>query len=136
MNTMKKLIYVFIALIGVIGAAVTWVYNSHSGRDALFRQGIKTFMDQTPETFDGIRVVVCGSASPLGNDLTRVSNSSPSIIWFRYLRILCPRRCLCVDYQKMSSLLRICTASNYRQTPQKSTSMNLKTRVRSMARRM
>ena len=71
MNTMKKLIYVFIALIGVIGAAVTWVYNSHSGQDALFRQGVKTFMDQAPETFDGIRVVVCGSASPLGNDLTR-----------------------------------------------------------------
>lgn len=71
MNTKKKLIYVFIALIGVIGAAVTWVYNSHSGQDALFRQGVKTFMDQAPKTFDGIRVVVCGSASPLGNDLTR-----------------------------------------------------------------
>ncbi len=68
---MKKLIYVLIVLVSLVGGAVTWLYNSHSGQDALFRQGLKTFMRQGPETFDGIRVVVCGSASPMSFDMSR-----------------------------------------------------------------
>ena len=57
MNTMKKLIYVLIVLVGLVGVAVTWVYNSHSGQDALFRQGLKTFMRQGPETKTRVRSI-------------------------------------------------------------------------------
>ena len=68
---MKKFFYIAIALVALIGMAAAWVYNSPAGQDRLLRQGLKTVMGQAPDSFDGLRVVVCGSASPLGNDLTR-----------------------------------------------------------------
>ncbi len=68
---MKKTIYVLAALAGVLALAAAWVYTTPSGQDALFRQGLKTVMGQAPEPVNGLRVVVCGSASPLGNDPAR-----------------------------------------------------------------
>ena len=68
---MKKFFYIAIALVALIGMAAAWVYNSPTGQDRLLRQGLKTVMGQAPDSFEGLRVVVCGSASPLGNDITR-----------------------------------------------------------------
>jgi ribonuclease Z len=68
---MKKAI-VAIAIIAAIAAAVfAWVTNSTSAQDALFKRAVHAVMSRPPDRFDGLRVVVCGSASPLGNVLER-----------------------------------------------------------------
>ena len=68
---MKKLLIILLVAALVIGAAVTIVLNTAGGQDALFRQAIKANFGQPPEAVEGLRVVVCGSASPLGNDPSR-----------------------------------------------------------------
>jgi len=68
---MKKLIYAILAVfIGVCLVAVV-VYNTAAGQDALFDRAARMLMSQDPAPLDGMRVVVCGSASPLGNDPDR-----------------------------------------------------------------
>ncbi len=64
---MKK-VAIAIAIIAAIAAAVfAWLMNSTSGQDALFKRVVHAVMSRPPDTFDGLRVVICGSASPLGN---------------------------------------------------------------------
>lgn len=57
-----------LVLIAAIAAAV---YNTSAGQDALFRVAATSLMSQDPVPIDGMQVVVCGSASPLGNDPDR-----------------------------------------------------------------
>lgn len=68
---MKKLLLIVVVVALIAGAAATFVFNSASGQDALLKRVLTTMMSSTPDTFDGLRVVVCGSASPLGADPTR-----------------------------------------------------------------
>ncbi len=68
---MKKLIYVLLAVAVVLGAAAAVIFNTPAGQDAFFKRAAAALLGNAPETFDGLRVVVCGSASPLGNDPNR-----------------------------------------------------------------
>ncbi len=55
-------------LIAVIGFAV---YQTPAGQDALFERAVTTMLVRTAAPPEGLQVVVCGSASPLGNDPDR-----------------------------------------------------------------
>ena len=69
---MKKILYVGIGLVAVLVVAATVIYNTHAGQDALFNTAARAVMSQSPpQTTDGLEVVICGSASPLGNDPNR-----------------------------------------------------------------
>ena len=68
---MKKLLYVLLAIGALVGVAAALVYNTAAGQDAVFKRAASALLGQAPSTFDGLRVVVCGSASPLGNDPNR-----------------------------------------------------------------
>ena len=68
---MKKL-FSSIALLAVLIAAVAaYFLYTNAGQDALLKRAIGAVMSRDAQTFDGLQVVVCGSASPLGNDPTR-----------------------------------------------------------------
>ncbi len=62
-------------VLGVIGAALGVIaaiaYNTSAGQDAIFERAARALMSQEPAPLDGMRVVVCGSASPLGNSPRR-----------------------------------------------------------------
>jgi ribonuclease Z len=68
---MKKLI----ATLGIIAVGIVLLaavlYNTPATQDALFQRAAKAVMSRTPAPLNGMRVVVCGSASPLGNDPAR-----------------------------------------------------------------
>ena len=68
---MKKILIGILILAVLIGAAAAFVFNTATGQDALFKRAATANMSQAAEKFDGLRVVVCGSASPLGNDPNR-----------------------------------------------------------------
>jgi len=69
---MKKVIVAIGAVIALAAVAAVVVYNTAGGQDAVFKQATSAVMNRAaPEIFDGLRVVVCGSASPLGNDPSR-----------------------------------------------------------------
>lgn len=68
---MKKLLYATLAMVVLLAAAAAVVYNTPGGQDAVFGRAAKAMMGQTPTPLNGMRVVVCGSASPLGNDPNR-----------------------------------------------------------------
>ncbi len=68
---MKKAVYVLLIAVVLLGAAAAAVYNTAAGQDALFKRAATALMSRSPDQFDGLRVVVCGSASPLGNDPSR-----------------------------------------------------------------
>ncbi len=68
---MKKLFIIVIALLAIAAAAAAVVYNTPSGQDAIFKQAAGALMGRSAKPINGLRVVVCGSASPLGNDPTR-----------------------------------------------------------------
>lgn len=68
---MKKILFALLVIALLIGAAAAYVLNTASGQDALFKRAATAIMSQTADEFDGMRVVVCGSASPLGNDINR-----------------------------------------------------------------
>jgi ribonuclease Z len=65
---MRKL---FFGIIGIIVVASVAVWNVASIQDSLFERAAQVLMQQTTTNIDGLRVVVCGSASPLGNDPER-----------------------------------------------------------------
>ena len=52
----------------ILGAIL---YRAAPVQDALMRAGAAAALSNVPETFDGLQVVVCGSASPLGNNPDR-----------------------------------------------------------------
>lgn len=68
---MKKLLYIALSLIALAALVGSLLYNSSAGQDALFQRAIGTIMNRTAPSFEGLRVIVCGSASPLGNDPSR-----------------------------------------------------------------
>jgi len=68
---MKKFVYLGLSLIVIGGTCAAFIFNSAATQDALFKQAAKTVFGQQTEAFEGMRVVVCGSASPLGNDPSR-----------------------------------------------------------------
>ena len=47
------------------------LYRSAPVQDILMRSGVAMMLNSGPEAFDGLQVVVCGSASPLGNNPDR-----------------------------------------------------------------
>lgn len=66
---MKKIIAFILALVAAAGIVA---YSSHTVQDAILRTAAQTVLSRPPvEPFDGLRVIICGSASPLGNDPTR-----------------------------------------------------------------
>ena len=68
---MKKLFYAVVAMVVLIGAAAAVVFNVPAAQDAVFERAATAVLGQTPEPLDGMRVIVCGSASPLGRDPER-----------------------------------------------------------------
>ncbi|HIF93688.1 MAG TPA: hypothetical protein EYQ60_11270 [Myxococcales bacterium] len=68
---MKKLFYVVVALVVLISAAAALLFNAPSAQDAVAKRVATAFLGQKPESVDGLRVIVCGSASPLGGGLER-----------------------------------------------------------------
>ncbi len=68
---MRKLLYGLAALAAVLGAVVGFIYYTAAGQDALFSRAAQAVLAPAPALPDGIRVVVCGSASPAGNDPDR-----------------------------------------------------------------
>lgn len=67
----KKKLITTIGIIVAMGVIAAGIYNTPVGQDVFFLRAAKALMGQTPPQFDGMRVVVCGSASPLGNDPER-----------------------------------------------------------------
>ncbi|MFK7913855.1 MAG: MBL fold metallo-hydrolase [Pseudomonadales bacterium] len=68
---MRKAVYFLVAIAIIVAAAFAYIFNSASGQDAAFKRAATMVMGRTSDTFDGLRVVVCGSASPLGNAMDR-----------------------------------------------------------------
>jgi ribonuclease Z len=68
---LKKVFSVAVAMVVLIGAAAALVFNVPAAQDAVFKRAATAVLGQTPEPLDGMRVIVCGSASPLGRDLDR-----------------------------------------------------------------
>jgi ribonuclease Z len=68
---LKKLFYAAAAMVALIGAAAAVVLNVPAAQDAVFKRAATAVLAQAPEPLDGMRVVVCGSASPLGRNPER-----------------------------------------------------------------
>lgn len=68
---MKKALSGLLVLAIILGGLGAYFYNSPSGQDALFKRAATAVMNRSVDPFDGLRVVICGSASPLGNDPDR-----------------------------------------------------------------
>lgn len=68
---MKKLLYAVLTILVLAAGAGVLIFNTQTGQDALIKRAAKAVMSRTAEQFDGLRVIVCGSASPLGNSLDR-----------------------------------------------------------------
>jgi ribonuclease Z len=68
---MKKLILILIALTAGVGLLVLIVMNTTAGQNAILERALKAQFSQAPAPIDGLRVIVCGSASPLGNNPDR-----------------------------------------------------------------
>jgi len=74
---LKKLFYAVVAMVVLIGAAAAVIFNVPAAQDAVFKRAATAVLGQTPEPLDGMRVIVCGSASPLGMDPERARPVSP-----------------------------------------------------------
>jgi ribonuclease Z len=68
---MKGLVIGVAAVIALAIGAAAAVYYTAAGQDAFFKRAATALMSQGPGPIEGMRVVVCGSASPLGNDPNR-----------------------------------------------------------------
>lgn len=68
---MKKLILSTGIVILLAGLAGAFLFNTAAGQNALFERAATAVLSQAPASLNGLRVVVCGSASPLGNDPNR-----------------------------------------------------------------
>jgi ribonuclease Z len=68
---MKPLIYTALAIVTGALLVALLAYNTAPGQDALLRRALERAMAPPPAPPDGLRIVVCGSASPLGNDPAR-----------------------------------------------------------------
>lgn len=68
---MKKAVIALGAALSIVALIALLAYNTESGQDAIFERAAGALLGQVPAEPDGLRVVVCGSASPLGNDPNR-----------------------------------------------------------------
>ncbi|MEM7004061.1 MAG: MBL fold metallo-hydrolase [Pseudomonadota bacterium] len=68
---MKKTLYAVIVLGVFLAAAVGYFLTTASGQDTLFKRAAGAVFNAEAPEINGMRVVVCGSASPLGNDPDR-----------------------------------------------------------------
>ena len=66
---MNPRLWMLAAIALSLGAGAAW--NTPAVQDALLRVGLQRAMGQPPAAPEGMRVIVCGSASPLGNDPRR-----------------------------------------------------------------
>ena len=64
---LRKLFYAVLGLAVLISSAAC----VRGAEDALYKRIVTSVMERTPEPLDGMRVVVCGSASPLGGGTDR-----------------------------------------------------------------
>ncbi len=65
-----RILFVIAIGLGLLGAAGLLIVNSTSGQDALMKKMLQIAFDRQPQEWgrDSLRVVICGSASPLGNN--------------------------------------------------------------------
>ena len=68
---MKKVFLGVVGVVLVLAIIAGIVVNTESGQDRLFETAMNANFSQQFETPEGLRVVVCGSASPLGNIIER-----------------------------------------------------------------
>ena len=68
---MRKAIYALGIALAALAALAAATFYTAAGQDALFQRAAKSLMAQTSVPIEGIRVVVCGSASPFGNSPAR-----------------------------------------------------------------
>lgn len=68
---LRQTVFVLLGLVVLVVLGGVAFYNTTGGQDILFRAGLKSVLSGAPEPPEGMRVVVCGSASPLGNDVNR-----------------------------------------------------------------
>jgi ribonuclease Z len=68
---MRKFLILLCVFVAMVGVMVLAVLNIPTLQDRLFGRLSLALMKQYPPEFDGLRVVVFGSASPLGNDPNR-----------------------------------------------------------------
>lgn len=68
---MKKVIVSLLVISALLVGASAAIFYTPAGQDALLKRVLSIAMNQASESFDGLRVVVCGSASPLGDDPDR-----------------------------------------------------------------
>jgi ribonuclease Z len=68
---MKKLFLAIAILAGLLLGLGALIVLTPAGQDAAFARVAKAAMARAPAPLQGLRVVVCGSASPLGNDPSR-----------------------------------------------------------------
>lgn len=68
---MKKVLIGIVLILALIGCAAGYLYFTSQGQDTLFKQAVELRFNQQNKPIDGLRVVICGSASPLGNDPAR-----------------------------------------------------------------
>ncbi len=68
MSRYLKITGAVVVILTILGGVA---YRSAPVQDALMRTGVAAMLGSAPETFDGLQIVVCGSASPLGNNPDR-----------------------------------------------------------------
>ena len=68
---MRGVLYLLIGATLIAGLGYTALSTSSTVQDLVFKQGAKRLLSQPQAQFDGMRVIVCGSASPLGNSMDR-----------------------------------------------------------------
>lgn len=68
---MRKFFIWLTGIVAVVSVVLLAVLNIPALQDTLFERLSLVVMKQSPPELDGLRVVVCGSASPLGNDPDR-----------------------------------------------------------------
>ena len=69
---MKKLLSILAILAILLGFAGAFVYYTPTGQDALFKTAANAmFAGAQPVEYEGLNVIICGSASPLGRDPDR-----------------------------------------------------------------
>ena len=68
MSRYLKITGAVVVVLTILGGVA---YRAAPVQDALMRTGVAAMLGSAPETFDGLQIVVCGSASPLGNNPDR-----------------------------------------------------------------
>lgn len=68
---MKKLVIILAAVVAIAAITAAILTRTTAGQDALMSRALSATMGAAPEAVEHLRVVVCGSASPLGASMDR-----------------------------------------------------------------